>query len=62
VYSVKVKLRSAASTGVKVTFSSSDRKVVKVDRAGKLVAMKKGKATITVKAGRKSVKKKIIVR
>jgi uncharacterized protein YjdB len=33
-----------------------------VDRAGKIVALKKGSATITVKAGKKSIRKKVTVR
>jgi uncharacterized protein YjdB len=48
-------------TNVKVTFRSSKSSVVKVDKAGRLIALKKGKATITIKAGAKSVKKKITV-
>jgi hypothetical protein len=61
-YQLKVKLRSAQATNVKVTFKSSNNKVIKVDKAGKLLALKKGKATITIKAGKKVFKKKITVR
>lgn len=61
-YQLKVKLRSAKATNVKVTFKSSNKKVIKVDKAGKLLALKKGKATITIKAGKKTYKKKITVK
>ena len=37
----------------KVTYTSSDPKVAKVDKKGKIRARKAGKATITVKAGKK---------
>jgi uncharacterized protein YjdB len=43
-----------------VTWKSSKPSVVKVDAAGKITALKKGKATITMKAGGKS--KKVAVR
>jgi uncharacterized repeat protein (TIGR02543 family) len=49
----KVKLTSARATGVKVTFKSSKPSVLKVDKAGKLYAVKEGKAKITIKAGGK---------
>jgi uncharacterized protein YjdB len=35
-----------------VTFKSSKPKIVRVDKAGKLTALKKGKAKITVKIGK----------
>jgi uncharacterized protein YjdB len=35
-----------------VTFSSSKPSILKVDKAGKLTALKKGKAKITVKIGK----------
>jgi uncharacterized protein YjdB len=56
-----VKLKKATATGVKVTFKSSNKRVARVDKAGKLFALKKSKATITVKAGKKKFKKKITV-
>jgi hypothetical protein len=59
---LKVKLTSSSATNVKVTFSSSNKKVLTVDKAGKLFAKKKGSATVTVKAGGKSYKKKIKVK
>jgi uncharacterized repeat protein (TIGR02543 family) len=59
-YPLKVNIGSA--TGVRVTFGSSNGSVIRVDKAGKLFALKKGKAMITVKAGKKSVKKTIIVK
>ena len=42
-----------ASSTDKVTWKSSKKSVVTVDKNGKIVAKKKGKATITVKAGKK---------
>jgi uncharacterized protein YjdB len=61
-YIIKVRLYSHMATGVKVTFKSSKKSVLTVDRAGKLVAKKKGKATVTVKVGKKAYKKKITVK
>jgi hypothetical protein len=49
------------STGVRVTFKSSKKSVLTVDKAGRIVAKKKGKATVTVKVGKKTYKKKIKV-
>jgi uncharacterized protein YjdB len=46
----------------KVTYKSSDKKVVTVSANGMLKAKKKGKATITVKSGSKTVKCKVTVR
>jgi uncharacterized protein YjdB len=59
---LKVKLKKAKSTGVKITYKSSKKSVIRVDKAGKLFALKKGKATITIKAGKKKVRKTITVR
>jgi uncharacterized protein YjdB len=61
-YQLKVKLKSSKATGVKITFKSSKPSVVSVDKAGRLWAKKKGKATITVKVGKKKIKKRIRVR
>ncbi|MCL2788485.1 MAG: Ig-like domain-containing protein [Micrococcales bacterium] len=47
------------AVGVKVTFKSLKKSVVAVDKAGRLVAKKKGKATLVFKAG--SATKKITV-
>jgi uncharacterized protein YjdB len=51
-YQLKIKLKKATATGVKIMFKSSKPGVVKVDKAGRLTALKKGKARITVKAGK----------
>jgi uncharacterized protein YjdB len=59
---LKIKLKKATSTGVKVTFKSSKKSVIRVDKAGKMFALKKGTATVTVKAGNKKYKKKIKVK
>jgi uncharacterized protein YjdB len=49
------------ATGVKVYYSSSNKKILTVDVAGRIDAKAKGKATITVKAGTKSKKYTITV-
>jgi hypothetical protein len=58
---LKVKISPKKATGVVVKFRSSKPKVISVDKAGKLTALKKGKATITVSAGGKKVKVSIKV-
>lgn len=45
----------------KITWKSSNKKVVSVDKEGKITAKKKGKATITAKVNGKSYKYKITV-
>jgi uncharacterized protein YjdB len=60
-YQLGVKVTPTSATNPKVGFKSSNGKIVKVDKAGKLTALKKGKATITVKAGSKSAKVNIKV-
>jgi uncharacterized protein YjdB len=57
-----IKLSPAKASNLKVTFKSSKPKIVKVDKAGKLTALKKGKANITVKVGTKKVKVKVTVK
>lgn len=51
----------AASTQ-KITYKTSDKKVAVVTAKGKITAKKKGKATITVKSGKKQVKCKVTVK
>lgn len=46
----------------KVTYKTSNKKVTTVNGKGQITAKKKGKAVITVKAGKKSVKCKITVK
>lgn len=46
----------------KLTYSTSNKKIVKVDKKGRITAVKKGKATITVKSGSKKVKIKVTVK
>lgn len=48
------KYTPAKATNVKVTYSSKDKSIVSVDKAGRLVAKKAGTARIVVKAGGKS--------
>ena len=50
------------SSREKATFTSSNKKVVKVDSKGRIKALKPGKATITVKVGNKKVKFKVTVK
>lgn len=54
-------VRTPVTTSDKVTFSSSNKKVVAVNSKGKITAKKAGKATITVKSGSKKVKVKVTV-
>jgi uncharacterized protein YjdB len=58
---LKVRISPKKATGVVVKFKSSKPKVISVDKAGKLTALKKGKATITVSAGGKKVRVRIKV-
>jgi hypothetical protein len=51
---LRVSLTPSSATNVKVTYKSSKPSVLKVDKAGRLYALKKGKAKITVKAGKRS--------
>ena len=46
----------------KLTYTTSAKKIVKVDKKGQITALKKGKATITVKSGSKKVKIKVTVK
>jgi hypothetical protein len=60
---IKIAASPASATGLSVSFKSSKPGGLYVDKAGKLVALKKGKYTVTIKAGGKSVKtKKITVK
>jgi uncharacterized protein YjdB len=59
---IKISLKSKKATYQKITFKSSNKKVVKVDKAGTIKALKKGKAKITIKMGKKTVKKTITVK
>jgi len=51
---LKVKISPAKATGAVATFKSSKSAIVSVDKAGKVTALKKGTAKITVKACNKS--------
>jgi uncharacterized protein YjdB len=59
---LKVKAAPAKATNLKVTFNSSKPKILSVDKAGKLTALKKGKAKITVKIGNRKYTKTITVK
>lgn len=56
------KYSPTTAPSAKVTYSSSSKSVVTVDSAGTLTAKKKGKATITIKAGGKSKKYTVTVK
>jgi uncharacterized protein YjdB len=57
-----VKVTPTTATNLNITFKSSKPAILSVDKAGKLTAKKKGKSTITVRAGGKSAKQTIAVK
>jgi hypothetical protein len=57
-----VKIKTKGATDVKVTYASSKKNIIAVDKAGKLTAIKKGTSEITVKAGAKKIIKKVVVK
>jgi uncharacterized protein YjdB len=57
-----VKITPATATTANITFKSNKPNILSVDKAGKLTAKKKGKATITVSVGGKSAKKTVRVK
>jgi uncharacterized protein YjdB len=59
---IKIRLKSQKATNLRVRFASSDQSIVKLDRGGKLTALKKGKATIRVKVGKMKYTKTITVK
>jgi uncharacterized protein YjdB/chitinase len=59
---LKIKVTPAKATNLKVKFLSSNKKVVSVDKAGKITALGKGKAKITVKIGTKKYVTSITVK
>jgi uncharacterized repeat protein (TIGR02543 family) len=59
---LKIKITPATATVTKIAFQSSKSSVLSIDKAGKLTARKKGRATITVNVGNKSQKIKIRVK
>ncbi len=60
-YTIKV-TRTPITTQETVKFSSSNKKIATVSSKGKITAKKKGKATITVRSGKKYVKIKVTVK
>ena len=60
-YQLKV-IKTPVTTLEKVTYKSSNKKVVTVSKNGKIKAKKAGKATITIKCGKKTVKVKVTVK
>ncbi|MDR0944794.1 MAG: Ig-like domain-containing protein [Bifidobacteriaceae bacterium] len=56
------KLGPKTALAVKITFKSTKKKVATIDKAGRLMALKKGKTTITVKAGKTAKKLKLTVK
>jgi hypothetical protein len=59
---IELTVSPSKATNLKVTFKSSKKKGLSVDKAGMVTAKKKGKYTLTVKAGTKSVKLKVKVK
>jgi uncharacterized protein YjdB len=53
---LKIVLAQKTATNLKVSFKSGKPSVLKVDKAGRITAVKKGKATVTVKVGGRTVK------
>ncbi len=58
---IKAKVTPAKATGVIPVYSSSNKAVARIDKAGVITALKKGITTITVKAGNKTQKFKVTV-
>ncbi len=62
-FQIKVTMKPKSSASYHITYKSNNTKVAKVSSKGKITAVKKGKATITVKAfNKKSAKIKITVK
>jgi uncharacterized protein YjdB len=59
---LKTKVYPTSATNPGVKFASSKKSIIKVDKAGKITALKKGKAKITVKIGKKTYTKTITVK
>jgi uncharacterized repeat protein (TIGR02543 family) len=59
---LQIKLTPAKATNLKTSFASSKKGVAAVDAAGRITAVKKGKATITVKVGGKTLRLKLTVK
>jgi uncharacterized protein YjdB len=57
---LKINLKQKKATTLKVTFKSSKKKVLFVDKAGKLTGLSEGIATVKIKVGKKTVKTKKI--
>ena len=56
-------IKATVMKGDKIkSWKSSDKKVATVSKSGKITAKKAGKATITVKCGKKTVKVKVTVK
>jgi uncharacterized repeat protein (TIGR02543 family) len=60
---IAVRLTPTTATGVTPTFKSSNPSVLRVDKTGRIVALTKGKATVTVKAaGTRATTTRVTVR
>jgi uncharacterized protein YjdB len=59
---VTPRLTPSAATNISVSFKSSKPAGLHVDAAGRMSARAKGRYTVTVKAGRKSVRKAVTVK
>ncbi len=61
-FQTKTTLNPTNATGIIPTYKSSNSKIIKVDKLGKVTAVKKGNATITVRAGGKTAACKVTVK
>ena len=61
-YTIPVKRKPITANDGKMTFKSSKPKIVSVSSKGKIKAVRKGKARITVKAGKKAKKITVVVK
>lgn len=62
VANIKIKANPKGATNITPKFSTSKSSVATIDKSGKVTFKNKGKVTITVKAGGKTVKKKVTVK
>jgi alpha-L-fucosidase 2 len=59
---LKIRLKNQKATNLRVRFVSTDQSILKLDRGGKLTALKKGKVRITVKVGNMKYTKTVTVK
>jgi hypothetical protein len=57
---LKIKFKTPKATTLKVTYASSNNKILTVDKAGRITPVKEGKALVKIKVGTKTVSTKKI--